>query len=145
MQVQFTYELVRKLILSMCLCGVIVTVSYWFTQLCGAVVLKISVQARTTILIFLSVLLFGEECAAMQAMGYGIALGGMAIFEVGKRALGSAPESSPPKRIGKPEEKGNTEENDEATSSTGSDQYELKTFSEEEDEHRGQLVEQRSP
>jgi drug/metabolite transporter (DMT)-like permease len=144
-QVQFTYDLVGKLILSMCLCGVIVVASYWFTQLCGAVVLKISVQARTIGLVFLSVLFFGEECAATQLMGYGVALGGMAIFEVGKRALGTAPASSPPKQIGKPEEKGNMVDNDYETPSTGSDPYELKTFSEEEEEQCGQLVRQTSP
>jgi len=144
-QVQFTHELVGKLILSMCLCGVIVVASYKFTQLCGAVVLKISVQARTIGLVFLSVLFFGEECAAMQYMGYGIALGGMALFEVGKRTLAAALDSSIPKHIGTPEKKGNVEDDDDETPSAGSDQSVLKTFSEEEEEQRGQLIRQTSP
>jgi drug/metabolite transporter (DMT)-like permease len=144
-QVQFTYELVGKLFLSMCLCGVIVLVSNKFTQLCGAVVLKISAQGRTIGLVFVSVLFFGEECAAMQYMGYGTALGGMAMFEVGKRALAAALESSAPQRIETPEEKGTIEDDDDETPSAGSDQSVLKTFSEEEEEQRGQLIRQTSP
>jgi len=69
-------------LLGCCLLGGCVTFSsFWLTKLVGGLTMKVLVTARNVAFVLVSVFYFGEQCTAMQYLGFSGALIGLSMYE----------------------------------------------------------------